>query len=556
MDNPSPYQQAIFDYIKNRDGNLIVKAVAGSGKTTTAVESLKFIPSDKKVLFLAFNKAIATTLQQRVPGNVKASTFHSCGYQALKSVNQRYDLDNNKVYEAIRKMFELHGWIIPDGEKYSFFSKIEKIVNLMRLSLATTREDCIKICRQFDFGEEDNEVNCSMQVFEEISKPSLLIDFTDMVYLPAVMDLPLRKYDVVYVDEMQDVSNAQFAMARKLLTPNGRMIMIGDPNQSIYQYIGASAEIFDKAMEIPNTVELPLSISYRCSKEVVKYAQKLVAEIEPHDLAAQGVVVHDGSINNVKDGDFVLCRTNAPLARLCTYFIKNGQKASIKGADVGRQIASFLKTYETKPLDKALQMLNSRLTKMYLRLSAKYPGRNIEALFEYQAFGDKISIVEAFAEESETVMEVISKAKTMFSDGETDGITLSTVHKAKGLEAKNVFIIEPQLIPFPYYTTPSERKQEANIDYVARTRAIDRLEYVRDWTSFNKLKKNIKTESRWKTPEQKPAIHHGAISSRQVLNLSTGNIENAKRVSLFTGDQPKEKKKRGKKPSFKNSNQS
>jgi len=56
---PSPYQKAIFDFVATGTGSAVIEAVAGSGKTTTIVESLNLIPKTKQVLFLAFNKAIA-----------------------------------------------------------------------------------------------------------------------------------------------------------------------------------------------------------------------------------------------------------------------------------------------------------------------------------------------------------------------------------------------------------------------------------------------------------------------------------------------------------------
>ena len=53
---PSPQQKAVFEHIINRRGNLIIEAVAGSGKTTTIVEGCKFIHPSERILFLAFNK--------------------------------------------------------------------------------------------------------------------------------------------------------------------------------------------------------------------------------------------------------------------------------------------------------------------------------------------------------------------------------------------------------------------------------------------------------------------------------------------------------------------
>ena len=62
---PSTFQNDIFEFIQHGTGNAVISAVAGSGKTTTLIHALTLIPTDKSILFLAFNKSIATELQAR-----------------------------------------------------------------------------------------------------------------------------------------------------------------------------------------------------------------------------------------------------------------------------------------------------------------------------------------------------------------------------------------------------------------------------------------------------------------------------------------------------------
>ena len=77
---PSAYQQAIFAFITNGRGNGIVNAVAGSGKTTTLVKAAELL-STASSLFVAFNKHIATELNERLEGtDMTARTVHSIGY--------------------------------------------------------------------------------------------------------------------------------------------------------------------------------------------------------------------------------------------------------------------------------------------------------------------------------------------------------------------------------------------------------------------------------------------------------------------------------------------
>ena len=78
---PSKYQRTVYTYIRIGKGNAVIDAVAGSGKSTTIVEALKQIPKGKRVLFLAFNKAIVEELKIKIGNmpNVDIKTLHSLG---------------------------------------------------------------------------------------------------------------------------------------------------------------------------------------------------------------------------------------------------------------------------------------------------------------------------------------------------------------------------------------------------------------------------------------------------------------------------------------------
>lgn len=100
---PSKYQSAIFDFIAKSHGNLLIEAVAGSGKTTTIVESLKLLGDVSSILFLAFNKSIAEELTKRVPKNVQAKTFHSVCYGAIrKALGHSPKIESNKSRQILK----------------------------------------------------------------------------------------------------------------------------------------------------------------------------------------------------------------------------------------------------------------------------------------------------------------------------------------------------------------------------------------------------------------------------------------------------------------------
>ena len=78
---PSKYQEAIFEFIRNSQGNLVIEASAGSGKTTVLVNILRLLDAKTKKLFCAFNTDIVKELKKKTKGieNVDVRTMHSLG---------------------------------------------------------------------------------------------------------------------------------------------------------------------------------------------------------------------------------------------------------------------------------------------------------------------------------------------------------------------------------------------------------------------------------------------------------------------------------------------
>ena len=139
---PSKYQQNIYDFVKDEEGNCVINAVAGSGKTTTIIESLKYIPTNLKVIFIAFNKAIVETLKDRIPSNIKVQTFHSLGNSAIyKSYKGVSKLNDEKIFECIMSFSKF--WKMMDKTDISidYKLKIKSLVALTKLTLSNSISD-------------------------------------------------------------------------------------------------------------------------------------------------------------------------------------------------------------------------------------------------------------------------------------------------------------------------------------------------------------------------------------------------------------------------------
>lgn len=226
---PSKYQQDFYDFIVNSDKNAVIDAVAGSGKTTTLVESTKLIPKDKTLLFTAFNKSIAKELKERVNGdNITVSTVHGLGYDILRNhFNPEIDnLKYNKLlyeialnnHEALEKYnFDLDTKLMiktiydivskKEIEIKQYNKNVISIANFGRLFFINLSNKKIavnelnEIAKEYSIENNDDESLIAYYLIKIGSSIISKIDFTDMIYLPVLYKLENEKFDFVYVDE-------------------------------------------------------------------------------------------------------------------------------------------------------------------------------------------------------------------------------------------------------------------------------------------------------------------------------------------------------------------
>lgn len=491
---PSKYQQDIFNVIQKESCNLVVAASAGAGKSTTILESTKLLPDGKKIILVAFNKSIAEELGKKVKEGVKTSTLHALGYAIIKRNNSKAKMNEDKVYDYIDK--RKNKWLIPK-DKIAFFNRIKRMVDLARLNWRPNfaEDDMDFIAGNYGIDNFDNEAEYAWEIFDLVADDTKEFDFTDMIFMPVKNDYKFLIYDIVYGDEIQDFSSLERDFFLRLVKEDGRFIGVGDENQSIYGFKGSSSDSFRILSQQPDTKVLPLSISYRCSQEVTKWANELVPEMEFRPGAPMGSVVLNGSIKNIQKNDVVLCRLNFPLVSLALEFIQKGVPVIIKGKDIGRSLIVLMQSYKSDNNQDLILKLQNKLKKLIEKLKKKNPSKDIELDPQVCAFSDKLSIVRILLNKYHNVEGATKFINDIYSDDSENGkILLASIHKFKGCESKNVFIIEKQLIPCKWARTEEDIKQERNIDFVARTRAIDKLEYVTDWSAFKKEIKNRHSE--------------------------------------------------------------
>lgn len=531
LKNASMFQVAIFEHFDEQlaryqaglpTSSLLVTAVAGSGKTTTIVAAANLIPTNLKTTFLAFNKSIADELKKRLPAHVEAQTLNALGFRRLlpyvkalgcvvdpykfcqqyrtsKIIRSMYDFKTREKMEKHVKFLVNQcksmgvipvgvndGWAVDgmtstDETLQMILTHYGEVVDpvIRPTVFAMTREVLAKSWSEANIYE----TNC--------------IDFDDQKWLtvckrPNGHPLTSPVYDVVIIDEAQDVNSVDIELIRMVLKPNGIVIGVGDGNQAIYGFRGADTKALQKFGEFFNAKTLPLSITYRCATAIVDYAKALVPSIQAAPNAAVGEVAHlqNYGAATFAPGDMVLCRNNAPLVDLAYKLIQKGIPVQVKGRDIGEKLVTLIEDcVGTKVWEKIdgknvpTVSVQWKTTQQLVDALIQWKDTQIDAIRTEDV--DNETAVQSVLDRVDTVMvfikacvdgqvsSVIKMINDMFSDRDSsEMVVFSSIHKAKGLEADRVFMYDPSCL-YPWWVPADSWQfaQEKNLDYVARTRA-------------------------------------------------------------------------------------
>ena len=245
----------------------------------------------------------------------------------------------------------------------------------------------------------------------------------------------------------------------------------------IYLFAGASLSNFNALKERPNTVTLPLSITYRCAKNIVDRANTVFEGLLPVPAASDGIVER-GTLDEIKEGDFVLCRNNKPLVQVYIKLLKKDIKASIYGKDYEKKLLKLLdKCKDVSDIHQAKDiLLNERILLINDLKSKGYS--NPEMHPSVGAFDEAYQILEILFDEK-GVQGSRKMIEKMFKDDvDSKSVMLMTCHKSKGLEAERVFFLNEELIPSKYAESPQMLYAEKCLAYVTITRAKSMLKYI------------------------------------------------------------------------------
>jgi len=457
-------QLNFIEYPIKSSSSVILSATAGSGKTFSAVERLKFMLANgvdpSKIIYFSFTVAAVQELKKRINNDeIKITTIHSFCTHILGRMKKMRKIAT--FYDFIDWFKETHKpkYGSPQKDSQQFYFEVEKLYEtaeylgseIAAFKLQTA--DGIK-CKMPDYLKE----------YQRFAKETKSIDFSDM--LIQVRDalkedkwlkMFRNQYEYIFIDEYQDVSSI---MMQILLNLNAKYYyLMGDRNQSIYGYSGANCDVVEAMLKRRRqTVEMNLSMNFRSAKLIVENSNKH-SSLQATSFHKQNGIVHrkiilfNNLIDILKENPYVavLVRTNSVIKEI---------EKRLMILKIPIRYENYLKASEIEDLMKAKE-----------RVSTK---NKIRELLPH--FGT-----------ADAVIEFIKSNQNQQSH-------IKTIHRSKGLEfpvcvvvnsvspeilkENNIEIPKEYISSFSYDPDDENDYESKNIHYVAISRAQESLYFM------------------------------------------------------------------------------
>jgi DNA helicase-2/ATP-dependent DNA helicase PcrA len=523
-------QRDIFDWFEHGDSNLFVVARAGAGKTSSILNGA-VKARERLKLVTAFNKRIADELAAKAPEGVMARTLHSLGlgylrrrgnpevdkwrgrnlvrkaWGELRAEDKTFPEGDSEYNKLIGKLTSLAKSVIPFADKWEDFRDLAIAFNMTPAQIVIDQTG-ITLKHMSLVAEH------AMALAHETYKDK--IDFDDMIFIPLRKGWVTPAFDLICVDEAQDLPSGQMELVARSLKPSGRICIVGDPAQAIYGWAGADSTAIARLADRFDAEMLSLTTTFRCAQSITREAKRYVPDIHAVAGAPDGTLAVLRAVPEIyklaQDGDFVLSRTNAALIDVRLAFLAIGKKATIIGAEeFGAAVKSVVHAIWESLDEQSAEAFELALSNWWAKETKDINDGADPRIAWVDDIKKAIEIIIDTGKNgspAEFIFEIATRVEQAFS-GDGHGVELSTVHKAKGREADRVFILGET---FPDISAGSDHarcicgspkwahdrgeiramprcnrvfipdlewyKAEQNIRYVAITRARNELYYV------------------------------------------------------------------------------
>lgn len=500
--NPTPEQDAIITAFRLGSASVMANAGAGCAKTSTSVMGVNAMPPTKG-LGIAFNKKIADELRTKFPGDWTLKTLNGLGHSAWgKAIGKGLTLDDRKLGKIINELAKEWNQKLGQDEWIAVRSLVSAAMNQGLVPNEYPHQSLVD-------DTPDNWAAIAADQWIELPNPGLLdfaravliqsvrqafqgvISFDDQIYMSAMFNGVFWKHPVVLIDEAQDLSPLNHIQLAR--SASDRIFAIGDPRQAIYAFRGADSKSMQKILGLrKDWQQLPLNTTFRCPKAIVARQQGHY----PGYTAAESNI--EGRIVNLRQHSpwgyaqieqelalieaagrvatiAILCRNNAPLVKMAFRLIRQGKGVHMLGRDIGKGLIALSKKIcpeDGTPIASTVAKIRDWADNQIAIAMANADEGKAEKL----------------RDQSESLMAVVDSASPQDAGAlrarlqdlfgrEAGRITLSSGHRAKGLEWQLVIHLDPWRLPSRFAQDRADNgdtrqlEQEHNLKYVIDTRA-------------------------------------------------------------------------------------
>lgn len=460
IQNPSEEQLAIKEEMETGKRNVIIKARAGTGKTSTMIWSLPSAP-EKRIAYCQFNKKNQIEVSAKLESYpaIDVKTWHGMGYQFIRN-----------VWRGCRPDDEVESSRVDSIGNFSFEEKaiILKLVGFSKNTFINpTQEQMETLCEERDIDYWAIEPCLKVMEVSKIQDHLKRISFNDMVWLPCALEIVRPIYDMVIGDEFQDLNVPCLTMCR--MASKGRVMGIGDDRQMIYSFRGCHPDGMAMMKATLRAHELKLTKTFRCAKSIVRTANEIVPEYYAAESNPEGEVLTVQNCLDAQPSDAILSRLNAPLMGTALALLRKNIPARIEGRDIGKQLCNMIRGFKAKSCPNFFEKVDAWYAKQEQRFSKS---KNAVKILETSS--DMAQTLKAVAEGCKNVDEIYTRINNLFEDtnsGSRPAVVLSSIHRAKGMEWHKVYVLGSTL-------RRGKSQEEDNLAYVAYTRAKFSLNIV------------------------------------------------------------------------------
>ncbi len=313
--------------VTHGDGPLLIVAGAGTGKTTVITERVAWLirtgrAKPEELLVLTFTEKAAQEMEERVDRllpygyvDILISTFHAFGERMLREYGLEIGLDSQ-----FRVLSTADQWLLlrerfhelplthykPLGNPTRFLhallthfsrAKDETVMpEAYQQYAASLRKEQYANDEEKEIAEKTMEVAHAYAHYDHALRASGHLDFGDLIVQtlrlmrerPAIASELRKRYRYILVDEFQDTNFAQYALVRQLAAPENNLTVVGDDDQSIYKFRGASlSNILEFKKDFSESAEVSLVRNYRSRQNILDLAYRFIQQNNPNRLEAQ-----------------------------------------------------------------------------------------------------------------------------------------------------------------------------------------------------------------------------------------------------------------------------